>query len=208
MFNTREKKERALGTKLLLKGDRCSSPKCAMMRRGTKPGVHGQSRRRRSLSEYGEQLKEMQKFKFTYGLRAASLRRVFEHAAKNPGVTGQMFVEMLERRLDNVVFRMGFAVSRAVARQLISHGHVRVNGRKVDVPSFRVKKGDVVSFSPQAKTHPLLAAAVERLKQYEAPSWLRVDPEKLEGTVLGTPRDLDVPFDVNRVVDYYSKMVK
>lgn len=207
MFNTREKRERSLGTKLLLKGDRCASPKCAMVRRPVKPGVHG-AMRRRALSEFGEQLKEMQKFKFTYGLRETYLRRMFEKAAQNPGVTGQMFVELLERRLDNVLFRLGFTVSRSVARQLVSHGHVMVNGRKVDIPSYSVRKGDVITFRPESKDHPLLRGIEERLKTYVAPGWLSSDPTKLEGKVTSSPRDFDLPFDVNLVVDYYSKMVK
>lgn len=207
MFNTKEKKERSLGTKLFLKGERCASPKCAMVRRGTRPGVHG-SDRRRAPSEYGEQLREAQKFRFTYGLRGAQLRRTFERAAKHAGVTGAMFLALLERRLDSVLYRMGIAPSRSVARQLVGHGHVSVNGRRVRAPSYAVRPGDRIAIRESARTHPALREAAARLKQYEPPSWLRVDPEKLEGEVLAAPRDLDVPFDVNRVVDYYSKMVK
>lgn len=207
MFNTREKRERSLGTKLFLKGERCGSPKCAMVRRGTRPGVHG-SDRRRAPSEYGEQLRETQKFKYTYGLRGAQLRRVFEQAATHAGVTGAMFISLLERRLDSVLYRMGFVASRSVARQLVGHGHVTVNGRRVSAPSYAVRVGDRIAFRPGSRAHAALSGAPERLKQYEPPAWLRVDGELLEGEVLAMPRDFEVPFDVNRVVDYYSKMVK
>lgn len=207
MFNTREKRERSLGVKLFLKADRCNSPKCAMIRRASRPGVHGK-RHRRAGSEYGEQLKEMQKFKYSYGLRGAQLRRVFVAAAKNPGVTGELFTQLLERRLDNVVFRLGLAASRSVARQLVGHGHVLVNGRKTTIPSYLVKKGDRIAIRPQSKDHPLFISIPERLKNYEPPSWLAINKESLEGEVVSLPRDVEAPFDVNLVVDYYSKMVK
>ena len=178
-----------------------------MIRRASRPGVHGK-RHRRPGSEYGEQLKEMQRFKYSYGLRGAQLRRVFVAAAKNPGVTGEMFTSLLERRLDNVVYRLGLAASRSVARQLVGHGHIMVNGRKTTIPSYLVKKGDHIRFRPESKDHPLFVNIPERLKNYEPPSWLHMNPETLEGEVVSLPRDMEAPFDVNLVVDYYSKMVK
>lgn len=207
MFNTQEKRERSLGTKLFLKPVRCSSPKCACVRRPQRPGPHGKARRR-PPSEFGTLLAEKQKFKFTYGLRDAQLRRVFVAAAKNPGVTGEMFVNLLERRLDNVVYRMGLAPSRSVGRQIVGHGHITVNGRKVTVPSYQVRSGDTVSVRAQSKEHPVFRDIAERLANAEPPSWLTFDAGKLEGKVVSLPRDFDIPFDVNRVVDYYSRIVK
>ncbi len=177
------------------------------MRRSERPGAHGKARRR-APSEFGQLLAEKQKFKFTYGLRDAQLRRVFEAAAKHAGVTGEMFVNLLERRLDSVAYRLGFAPSRSVARQLVSHGHLTVNGRKVTVSSYLVKAGDVIAIRPQSREHPAFKDLASRLKDYEPPSWLSFDAAKLEGKVVSLPRDFDVPFDVNRVVDYYSRIVK
>lgn len=207
MFNTREKRERSLGVKLFLKPERCSSPKCATVRRSERPGAHAKARRR-APSEFGVLLAEKQKFKFTYGLRDAQLRRVFVAAAKHAGVTGEMFVSLLERRLDNVVYRLGLAPSRSVARQLVSHGHLTVNGRKVTIPSRLVRPGDEIAIRVQSANHAAFKDLGARLKNYEPPSWLHVDKEKLEGKVIAPPRDFDVPFDVNRVVDYYSRIVK
>src|SRR3990170_2954470 len=130
MFNTQEKKERSLGTKLFLKAHRCSSPKCATVRNPYGPGAHGKARRR-APSEFGEQLHEKQKIRLSYGLRDAAMKRLYRDAAKNPGVTGAVMINNLERRLDNVVYRLGFAPSRSVARQMVSHGHMKVNGRRV-----------------------------------------------------------------------------
>jgi len=207
MFNTKEKKERALGVKLLLKPQRCFSPKCVTIRRPTKPGIHGRARTR-PLSEFGVQLKEKQKFQWSYGLREAPMRRIFSAALKNPAVTGNMIIILLERRLDNVVFRLGFAPSRSVGRQLVGHGHILVNGRRVDIPSYRVKAGDSIAIRPQSKTNLVFKDLAEALKKYEPPAWLALDKEKLEAKVVSLPKDYDVPFDVNMVVDYYSKVVK
>ncbi len=207
MFNTQEKRERSLGTKLFLKGSRCLSPKCVTVRRPTKPGVHGKDRRRQ-LSEFGQQLQEKQKFKFSYGLRERQFRRVFVAAAKNPGVTGEMIVNLLERRLDNVVYRLGFAVSRSVARQLVSHGHMLVNGRKVTIPSYAVKANDMITIRPQSKDYLLFKDIIETFKKSEPPIWLHIDPVTLTGKVVSLPKDFEIPFDVNMVVDYYSKIVK
>ncbi len=203
MFDTREKKERSVGVKLFLKGDRCNSAKCAMIRHPNRPGAHG--KRRVSLSEFGQQLKEKQKIKFSYGLRETQMKNIFAKAAKNPGITGNIILQILERRLDNTVFRMGFAPSRSVARQLISHGHIVVNGRKITIPSYAVAVGNKISVRPQSKDHPALKNLAENLKKYEPPVWLSVDKEKLEGTVVTLPKDQESLFDVNMVVDYYSK---
>jgi len=204
MFNTKEKKERALGTHLFLKAGRCLSPKCVMARRPHRPGQHGLSRRG-ALSEFGTQLKEKQKIKFTYGVREAYFKKIFGRADKSTGVTGEMMINFLERRLDNVVYRLGLTPSRSVARQTVGHGHIVVNGRKVTIPSYEVKAGDVIAIRPQSKAHPIFKDLSTNLAKYNEPSWLLLDKEKLEGKVKSLPKDFEIPFDVNQVVDYYSK---
>lgn len=203
MFDTREKKERSLGTKLFLKANRCNSPKCVAVRRPQRPGLHGKAYK--SLSEFGQQLKEKQRIRFAYGIRESQMERVVKEATKNPGVTGPLIISLLERRLDNVVYRLGFAPSRSVGRQLASHGHILVNGRKVTVPSYRVRTGEVITIRPQSKDHPAFKDLPAALKKYEPPMWLAIDADKLGGRVVSDPKDFDVPFDVNLVVDYYSK---
>ena len=208
MFDTKEKRERSLGTKLFLKAGRCASPKCVMIRRPSRPGIHGHTRRRKMPSEHAQLLQEKQKFKFAYGLREAQLRRLFAVALKKPGVTGELFLSLLERRLDNVVYRLGFAPSRSVARQLVGHGHILVNARKVTVSSYAVQVGDIVAIRPQSKNHPVFRDLEASLKKYDPPVWLAVDPEKTEGRVIALPKDFDMPFNVNMVVDFYSKLIK
>lgn len=204
MFNTREKKERSLGVKLMLKPHRCASPKCVATRNPNKPGPHGLAFRR-TLSEFGSQLKEKQKIAATYGMRDRSMKRLFAMAARNPAATGQTFLTLLERRLDNVVYRLGFAPSRSVARILVGHGHMFVNGKRTDIPSALLKIGDRVTVRPQSRDNALCKNISEAIKTYDAPIWLKLDKEKLEGTVASLPKDFDAPFDINMVVDYYSK---
>ena len=203
MFNTKEKKERALGIKLFLKAHRCNSPKCVMIRRPHRPGLHGKARH--VLSEVGQQLQEKQKIKVSYGLRESQMGRIFQKAVKNPGVTGEMIIQLLERRLDNTVFRLGLAPSRSVARQLVSHGHISVNSRKVTIPSYLVKIGDQISVRPKSRESGSLKGLSEWLKNYQQPVWLKLEKDSGEGRVVALPKDLEVPFDVNMVVDYYSK---
>ncbi len=203
MFDTREKKERSVGVKLFLKAHRCNSPKCVTIRRPQRPGLHGKAYK--TLSEFGQQQKEKQRIRFTYGLREVQMKRVVGEATKNPGVTGPLIISLLERRLDNTVYRLGFAPSRSVARQLVNHGHILVNSRKVTVSSYRVKTGETITIRPRSKDHPVFKESADTLKKYEPPVWLAVDAEKMEGKVLSAPKDFDVPFDVNLVVDYYSK---
>lgn len=176
-----------------------------MTRSPQRPGLHGGARRR-APSEFGQQLMEKQKIKAVYGLREAQMSRLFKKAAKSKSVTGQMIFNLLERRLDNVVYRLGLAPSRSVARQLVSHGHVLVGGRKVTVPSYSVQDKKVIAVRPQSREHPVIKAAQESLKQYGPPAWLAMDRDKLEGVVLSQPKDFETPFDVNMVVDYYSKI--
>ncbi len=207
MFNTKERRERALGVRLFLKAYRSSSPKAAILRHPNKPGQHG-GMRRRPPSEYGIQLAEKQKFKFMYGLREAQMRKNFVIASKSKASTGATFMALLERRLDNVVYRLGLLPSRSVGRQVINHGHIFVNGRRVSSPSFLVKAGDKVTIREQSKVHPIFKTLKETLDKYQTPTWLTVDPVTFVGTVKSLPRDLDAPFDISLVVDYYSKIVK
>ncbi len=207
MFNTQEKKERALGVKLFLKASRCASPKCATVRRPTRPGMHGAARRR-APSEYGRQLLEKQKFQFAYGLREAQVRSLFKKALKDPAATGMTFANLLEARLDNVLYRLGFTASRSVARQVVGHGHIFVKGRRVSISSYSVRVGDVISLRPQSKDHPVFKEITERLKNYEPPAWLKLNKDAVSGSVVSAPRVDEPPFDVGLVVDYYSKIVK
>ena len=204
MKKSLEKKERSLGTKLFLKGERCNSPKCVMVRRPYRPGIHGK-KRRGTLSEYGQQLLEKQKIMFSYGLRETQMRKVFKEAsAKKESGTNALIV-FLERRLDNAVFRLGFAPSRITARQYISHGHIAVNGKKVTIPSYRVKVGDAITIKPSSLNLLIFKDLSSSIKKYEPPTWLMIDKEKLEGRIKSLPQDIETPFDVNLVVDFYGK---
>lgn len=193
-----------MGVSLGLKAHRCDSPKCAMVRRPYKPGPHGKSRQK-ALSEFGQQLSEKQKIMVSYGLRENQLRRVFKEASgKKEAVTGSV-VNLLERRLDNTVFRMGFAPSRITARQYVSHGHFLVNGRKVTIPSYQIKVNDVITVKPSSSNLLIFKGPSDNIKQYQAPSWVSVNKEKLEGKIKSLPHDIEIPFDINLVVDYYSR---
>lgn len=205
MLKSTEKKERSLGMKLFLKGERCNSPKCAMIRRPYRPGAHGKARRR-APSEYGQQLLEKQRIRVSYGLKEAQMRSIFKSALSKTGAAvGEIIIKSLERRLDNVIFRLGFSSSRVVARQLISHGHFLVNARKTTIPSFQVKSKDIISIKPSSKNLLIFKDLPNIIKKYEAPDWLAIDKEKLEGTVVSLPKDIEIPFDINLVVDYYSR---
>lgn len=205
MIGPKEKKERALGVRLGLKGERCSSPKCAMVRKPYRPGVHGQSRRRRQDSEFNQQLKEKQKFKLTYGLDDRNLKQIFLKALKARGADTMKIVEFLERRLDNVIYRLGFAPSRGAARQIVVHGHIMVNGRRVWSPGFQVRPGDMINLKSGSETKTALVKRKEILKKYEAPSWLELNKDKLEGKVKELPQNIDIPFEVSLLVEYFSK---
>ncbi|MEK7194027.1 MAG: 30S ribosomal protein S4 [Patescibacteria group bacterium] len=204
LLKAKEKKERALGIKLFLKAERCSSPKCAMIRRPYRPGMHGK-KRRRALSEYGQQLLEKQKIRLSYGLRETQLRQIFKKALQKTSGVGEAVIKVLEKRLDNVIYRLGLAPSRITARQYVSHGHFLVNGKKVAAPSFQVKVGDVVSIKPESKNLLIFKDLPTTIKKYNPPDWLEVDKEKLEGKVKSLPHTEDIAFDINSVVDYYSR---
>ncbi|KKR88851.1 MAG: 30S ribosomal protein S4 [Candidatus Wolfebacteria bacterium GW2011_GWA2_42_10] len=204
LIKAKEKKERALGVKLFLKGERCSGPKCAMIRKPYRPGMHGKSRRRKTLSEYGQQLMEKQKIKISYGVNESQMRTIFKNAAKAASAVSAV-INILETRLDNVIFRLGFAPNRITARQLASHGHIFVNGKKVRTPSALLKIGDVVSLNPSSKNILIFKELSNTIKKYEPPQWLETDKDKIEGKIKNLPFDIEMPFDINLVVDYYSR---
>lgn len=205
MIGPKEKRERALGVNLGLKGERSMSPKSATVRKPYKPGVHGPRSRPRPLSEFGLQLREKSKFKLAYGVDDRNLRRLFQMAEAAKGASGVKMLEFLERRLDNVVFRLGFTPSRGSARQLISHGHVVVNKKKVKSPGFMVRTGDVIAIRAGSETKEHLTKRTELLKKYDTPPWLKLHPEKMEGQVLSPPSDLNPPFEINLLVESFSK---
>lgn len=194
------------GVKLFLKGDRCHSPKCAIQRNNTRPGQHGQARQRK-ISGYGTALREKQKVRRTYGILERQFRRQFDIAARRPGKTSDNFLQLLESRLDNVVYRLGFGDSHAQARQLINHGHFVVNGRKTDIASFIVKPGDVITVRERSKTTEYFKTRALLLAQKAVPSWLRLDISALSGSVLALPtrQDIEAPFDEALVVEFYQR---
>ncbi len=204
MIGPKEKKERALGVKLFLKAYRSATPKSAMVRKPYRPGQHGKARRR-ALSEFGQQLLEKQKIMVSYGLRDTQMRKTFKEALGGKEAVSDAIVNLLERRLDNVVYRLGFAPSRIMARQFVSHGHILVNGRKVTIPSYRVKIGDVIVIKSASLSRLIFKDLAANIKKYEAPGWLTIDKEKLEGKIKSLPRDIEIPFDIGLVVDYYSR---
>ena len=191
------------GQKLFLKGDRCYSSKCAIDRRGYAPGQHGQGRSK--ISDYGLQLREKQKTKRFYGMQETQFRNLFDKAARKTGITGENLLILLETRLDNVVFRLGFASSRKEARQLVNHGHFTVNGKKVNIPSFEVKAGDVIKVKDKSTNSPKFKEVKEMT--ITVPSWMTVDVEKLEGKILSVPTraEIDTPVAEHLIVELYSK---
>jgi len=201
----KEKRERQLGERLGLKATRCRGPKCAVVRKPHKPGVHGPRGSRRPLSDFGLQIREKQKFKVTYGLNERNLRQLFGRAVKASGSTATQLMELLESRLDNVIFRLGFAGSRSAARQLIGHGHIIVNGKRVRAPGYHVRVNDVIGIRPESAALAAVRDLRETLKQYDSPSWLALDVDKLEGRVVGRPEDVNIPFEVNLLVESFSK---
>ncbi|MCE2422924.1 MAG: 30S ribosomal protein S4 [Gemmatimonadetes bacterium] len=195
------------GEKLFLKGKRCITDRCAMERRPHPPGEQPGGRRRRRPSEYALQLREKQKVKRIYGLAERQFRTMFENAARVPGITGENLLAALESRLDNIVYRLGFAPSRKAARQLIRHRHVRVERRTVDVPSFSVRPGAEISVAPHARKFPMVIEAIEDRRSRDQLSWLGVDYEKGTGRMLERPSRHDIPLAVEEqlIVELYSK---
>ncbi len=193
------------GAKLFLKGSRCYSKKCAFERRPTPPGQHGV--RRRKVGDYGLQLREKQKVRRTYSVLERQFKNYFDAAEARPGVTGENLLRMLELRLDNAVFRMGFATSRAAARQLVTHGHFAVNGRPTNVPSYQLRAGDRVEVRESHRDREPFKVAKETLRSHQPPEWLTIDAAKLSGAVVDQPRRDQMPLDLNEqlVVEYYSR---
>ncbi len=191
--------------KLFLKGERCFKDKCAFERRGYAPGQHG--RRRIKVQPYGLQLREKQKVKRMYGVLERQFRRYFASAARRKGITGQLLLQQLELRLDNVVYRMGFASSRAMARQLVRHGHILVNGRKVNIPSYPVRPGAVVSLRERSRKNEAIRICLETAQGRGIPGWLEVDPASFQGKVLRAPAREDIPLPIQEqlIVELYSK---
>lgn len=191
--------------KLFLKGDRCSTDKCAFERRGYPPGQHGQGRIK--FSEYGLQLREKQKIKRIYGMQEKQFRNLFETAESKKGVTGSNLLSMLERRLDNVAYRVGFANSRTEARQLVRHGHFLINGKKVNIPSFLVNKGDTIEIREKSKAVARIQGALEGVKRREIPQWLELDAAAQKGRIRDIParEDVTAPMQERLVVELYSK---
>ena len=192
-------------TKLFLKGNKCLTDKCPLERRSFAPGQHGRMRQR--VLGYAIQLREKQKLKRYYSMSEKQFRLFFKRAEQQKGVTGENLLVMLERRLDNVVFMMGFTLSRTQARQMITHGHVKVNDRKVTVPSYLVKEGDVISFKDKTVQNENFRAVVEANKNRTVPNWLQVDWENMQGKVASMPtrQDITIPVEEHLVVELYSK---
>ncbi|MBE0618520.1 MAG: 30S ribosomal protein S4 [Proteobacteria bacterium] len=191
--------------KLFLKGDRCYTDKCAVERRNYPPGQHGQGRIK--VSEYGRQLREKQKVKRLYGMQEDQFRIYFANADRSKGVTGLRLLQLLEARLDNMAYRMGFANSRSEARHLVRHGHFSVNGRRVDIPSFQTRPGDTIAVREKSRKIPTILSALENLGSRGAPRWLEVDAKAFQGVVKELPArdDITLPIEEHLIVELYSK---
>lgn len=191
------------GVKLYLKGDRCYSDKCAIVKRAYAPGQHGQGRKK--LTNYGMQLREKQKAKRIYGMQEVQFRRYYVEADRQKGITGENLLELLELRLDNVVYRLGLAESRSEARQLVRHEHFTVNGKKVSIPSYQVKVNDVIALKEKSKASEKFKALADVATN--VPKWLSVDKDKMEGQVIALPQreDIDIPVNETLIVELYSK---
>jgi small subunit ribosomal protein S4 len=192
--------------KLFLKGERCYTEKCAIEKRNFPPGQHGK-RRAAKLAGYGLQLREKQRVKRIYGVLEEQFRLYFESAERQRGITGEILLQLLERRLDNVVYRLGLATSRPQARELVRHGHFSVNGRNVNIPSFLVKAGDVLGVKARSQKNPTIQHAMEEVKGRGVPEWLQLQPERFEGRVVSLPTraQINLPIQEQLIVELYSK---
>lgn len=195
---------RRAGEKLFLKGERCYSQKCAMVRNPSKPGMH--IKKRSTLSEYGTQLREKQKVRYAYNISETQLKNYMNEISKK-GASGDALMSKLERRLDNVIYKLGLASSRSVANQMVGHGHVYLNGKRMDIPSYEVRIGDNIEIRPSSKKSILFKDTKEAIKKYTPPSWLVIDKESLKGEVksLPTKEDLATPFNTNLIIEFYSR---
>lgn len=200
------KKCRRTGEKLFLKGERCLNTKCAMVKRNYPPGVHG-PKGQSHVSNYGLQLKEKQKARHTYGILEKQFKNYYNKAVKQKGKTGELMLSLLERRLDNVVYRAGFAVSRRLARQLVNHGNFKVAGKNVDIPSYQTKVGEIISVKENKLENKYWKEAVKGIDKKDVPSWLELEKKKMTVKVLKEldEKDLDQQLDMNQIVEFYSK---
>ncbi len=196
---------RRAGQKLFLKGDRCSSPKCAIERRRAVPG--DPKRRRRRLSDWGVHLREKQKARHTYGILEAQFRKHYEEARRQPGMTGENLLRILESRLDNVVYRLGFADSRKQARQLVRHGLIAVNGHKTDIPSYLTRAGEVITWTERGKKSDYHEVVAQTIRRKQIPSWLMLDTDNLAGRISAMPEraEIDSRVDERLIVEFYSR---
>ena len=194
------------GSKLFLKGSRCLSDKCAIERRNYPPGQLGRRRGRRP-SDYQVQLREKQKVKRIYGIFERQFRKYFKEAAQRRGITGEALLIGLERRLDNVVYRIGLALSRAHARQIVRHGHIQVNGGRIDIPSYQISQGDIIAVAPGSKNNVEIKMAAENAVAVQTPNWLQADLDALQGNVVQLPTRVDVDIEIQEqlIVELYSK---
>jgi len=194
--------------KLFLKGERCYGANCAIEKRNFVPGQHGKTRRPKKLSGYGTQLREKQRVRRVYGILERQFRNYYQKAVQMKGVVGENLLALLERRLDSVIYRIGFASSRAQARQVVRHGHIQVNGHKVDIPSFTVKPGDVVELRESSRTHAGILAALEASAHGMTPNWIELDRENFKGRILAIPRReelVQIPINEQLIVELYSR---
>jgi small subunit ribosomal protein S4 len=194
--------------KLFLKGERCYGPNCAIEKRNYVPGQHGKTRRPKKLSGYGTQLREKQRVRRIYGVLEQQFRNYYHKAVQMKGVVGENLLALLERRLDSVTYRIGFAASRAQARQVVRHGHIQVNGRKVDIPSYTVKPGDVVELREPSRTHAGVLAALGASAHSMTPSWIEVDRDNFKGRIIAMPRReelVQIPINEQLIVELYSR---
>ncbi|UWG97942.1 30S ribosomal protein S4 [Dehalobacter sp. DCM] len=194
------------GQKLFLKGDRCYTNKCAVDRRAYAPGMHGQNRGKKP-TEYGIQLREKQKVRRIYGVMEKQFRGYFDKAARQKGMTGENLLRLLERRLDNVVYRLGFAASRPEARQLVTHGHITINGKRVDIASYLVRVGEAISIKETSRDNNRIKEMAESIKDRAIPAWLSMDANSLTGTVINLPsrEDIQIPIEEHLIVEKYSR---
>jgi len=201
------KKCRRIGQKLFLKGERCFTPKCAMVKKPYPPGIHGKKKKRRAVSEYGAQLAEKQKICKIYNIRERQFKRYFQESSREKGVIGDNMLKKLELRLDNIVFRLGLTESRSKARQIVSHGHILVNDKKINIPSFQAKLNDTIKIKKSSLDSALFKDLKTKIKKYKPLDWLSFDKDKLEGKVISLPtqESVKIPADLQMIVEFYSR---
>ena len=206
-INTQCKRCRRAGEKLFLKGEKCNSAKCTLVKRNFPPGAHGAGKRPQRLTNYGKQLMEKQKAKRTYGLREQQFRNYFEKSLKKVGNTSEWLFRFLESRLDNTVYRLGFAPSRRQARQLVGHGHFTVNGRSVNIPSYQIKTGDIITLKERSKKLKAFAEIVSKLEKVEVAPWLSLNAKEMSAKVTSQPKlgEVAANIDWRVIVEFYSK---